>query len=113
APGPTAPARDPAETVRLFYDLVEAKEFDAAARLWTRRMRQDYPPEGNINGRFGPTTRIDIDRLRIESMNVRARTAVVSISLTEYRESGEVRRYVGRWDLVRTSSGWLMDEPHF
>ncbi len=46
-------------------------------------------------------------------MNVRARTAVVSVALTEYRESGEVRRFAGSWDLVRTSSGWLMDEPHF
>ncbi len=114
APQPAAPARDPAETVRRFYDLVERHDFDAAARLWTRRMRQEYPPEGNIDGRFAPTTRIDIDRLAIESVNRGAGTAVVSVALTEYRESGpSPRRFVGHWDLVLSDRGWLMDEPHF
>ncbi len=114
APRPAVPARDPAETVRRFYDLVERHDFDAAARLWTRRMREEYPPKGNIDGRFAPTTRIDIDRLAIESVNRRAGTAVVSVAITEYRESGpSPRRFVGRWDLVLSDRGWLMDEPHF
>jgi serine/threonine-protein kinase len=114
AAGPTAPARDPAETVRRFYDLVERHEFDAAARLWTRRMREQYPPERYIDGRFAPTTRIDIDRLSIERMSLRNRTAVVSVAITEYRSSGpSPRRFAGTWELVLTDAGWLMDEPHF
>jgi tRNA A-37 threonylcarbamoyl transferase component Bud32 len=114
ASGPTAPSRDPAETVRRFYDLVERHEFDAAARLWTRRMREQYPPEGNIDGRFAPTTRIDIDRLSIERMSLRNGTAVVSVAITEYRSSGpSPRRFAGTWELVLTDAGWLMDEPHF
>jgi hypothetical protein len=100
--------------VRRFYDLVERHEFDAAARLWTRRMREQYPPEGNIDGRFAPTTRIDIDRLRLERMSLRAGTALVSVALTEYRSSGpSPRRFAGTWELVLTDAGWLMDEPHF
>ena len=114
APGATAPARDPAETVRLFYDLVEQHEFDAAARLWTRSMRERYPPDGYIDGRFAPTTRIDITGLRIERMSLDAGTALVSVALTEYRSSGpSPRRFAGSWELVLSDRGWLMNEPHF
>jgi eukaryotic-like serine/threonine-protein kinase len=112
--GSTAPARDPAETVGLFYDLVERHEFDAAARLWTRSMRERYPPDGYIDGRFAPTTRIDITRLRIERMSLSAGTALVSVGLTEYRSSGpSPRRFDGSWELVLSARGWLMNEPHF
>ena len=114
APAATAPARDPAETVGLFYDLVVQGEFDAAAGLWTRSMRERYPPDGYIDGRFAPTTRIDITRLRIERMSLRAGTALVSVALTEYRSSGpSPRRFVGSWELVLSDRGWLMNQPHF
>ena len=114
APAATAPARDPAETVGLFYELVEQHEFDAAARLWTRSMRERYPPDGYIDGRFAPTTRIDITRLRIERLSRRAGTALVSVALTEYRSSGpSPRRFAGSWELVLSDRGWLMSQPHF
>jgi hypothetical protein len=35
------------------------------------------------------------------------------VDLTEYREDGDVRRWVGSWDLVRTDSGWRMNDPDF
>ena len=77
-------------------------------------MREQYPPAGNIDGRFAPTTRIDIDRLNIERMSLRNGTAVVSVAITEYRSSGpSPRRFAGTWELVLTDAGWLMDEPHF
>ena len=113
APGATAPARDPAETVARFYALVVQERFDEAARLWSPRMRSQYPPEAYIDGRFEPTTGIDIRQLSIRSQSVANRTAVVYVDLIEYREDGAARRYVGTWDLVLSSSGWLMDEPHF
>ena len=111
--GPTAPARDPAETVARFYSLVAAHRFDEAARLWSSRMRQEYPPSGNIDGRFAQTTAIDIQTLDIRSQSLPGRSAVVFVDLIESRESGAPRRFRGTWDLVLTSSGWLMDEPHF
>ncbi|MDQ3129122.1 MAG: protein kinase [Chloroflexota bacterium] len=113
APGPTAPARDPAETVARFYSLVEAHRFDEAERLWSTRMRQEYPPEGNIDGRFARTSAIDIQALSIRSQSLTRRTAVVDVDLIEYRESEAPRRFRGTWDLVLSSSGWLMDEPQF
>jgi hypothetical protein len=74
-------------------------------------MREEYPPDGYIDGRFAPTTRIDIDRLSIRFID--GGVAVVDVTLTEYRENGDVRRFVGFWDLVRRDGVWLMDEPHF
>jgi len=99
--------------VARFYGLVAAHRFDEAARLWTARMRRDYPPAGNIDGRFAPTTAIDIQRLRIVSQSVSGRTAVVFVDLIEYRESEAARRYTGTWELILSSTGWLMDEPNF
>ncbi|HUQ78826.1 MAG TPA: protein kinase [Patescibacteria group bacterium] len=112
-PGATAPARDPAETVARFYGLVAAHRFDEAASLWSNRMRREYPPAGNIDGRFARTTRIDIQALNIRSQSLIQRSAVVYVDLIEYRESEAPRRFRGTWDLVLTTSGWLMDEPHF
>jgi len=106
------PARDPAETVARFYSLVERHDYDAAAALWSPRMRREYPPSRYIDGRFDATTRIDINRLRIQRMSVSSRTAVVSIDITEYRSSGSARRWVGTWDLVLINGAWLMDDPH-
>lgn len=113
-PAPALPARDPAETVARFYNLVEAHDFDAAARLWTARMRSQYPPKGYIDGRFSRTTRIDLRRNEIVALNARAGTAVVAVDLTEYRTvEPSPRRFIGRWDLVLVKGQWLMDRPHF
>ena len=46
-------------------------------------------------------------------MSVANKTANVFVDLTEYRTSGSPRHWVGSWDMVLTSSGWLMDRPHF
>ncbi|MFL5179635.1 MAG: hypothetical protein ACJ8CQ_03720 [Microvirga sp.] len=86
-------------------------QFDAAAELWTARLRSQYPPDRYINNRFAGTTRIVVNRDEVVARG--DRTAVVAVDLTEYRSSGDVRHWVGRWDLVLTSRGWLMDEPHF
>ena len=100
--------------VARFYDLVEDHDFDRAASLWTARMRRQYPPNGYIDGRFSKTTRIDLRRNEVIAINTRAGTAVVAVDLTEYRDATpSKRRFVGRWDMVLTSRGWRMDEPHF
>lgn len=99
--------------MRHFYDLVEQHEYEAAARLWTPRMRANYPPNEYINGRFDLTTRIDIDRLKRIALDQGAGTAVVSVAITEHRSDGSSRIYDGTWELVRRDGRWLMDEPHF
>jgi tRNA A-37 threonylcarbamoyl transferase component Bud32 len=111
-PTVAGPARDPAETVDRFYRFVEVHDYDAAAALWSPRMRSQYPPSRYIDGRFDATTRIDVNRLRIERMSVARREAVVFIDITEYRMSGAPRRWVGTWDLVLINGVWRMDEPH-
>ena len=111
---PALPARDPAETVALFYNLVEAHRFDEAAALWTARMRRQYPPDGYIDGRFSRTTRIDLRRNEITSLSRSAGTATVAVDLTEYRTvEPSPRRFVGWWELVLVDGQWLMDRPHF
>ena len=66
----------------------------------------------NIDGRFDATTKIDVNRLRIERMSISRREAVVSIDIVEYRKSGAPRHWVGTWDLVLINGSWLMDDPH-
>jgi serine/threonine-protein kinase len=113
-PAPALPARDPAETVARFYRLVVEERFDEAAALWTAGMRERYPPEGNIDGRFAPTTDIDLVRNEIVDIDPQAGTANVAVDLIEYRESGpSPRRFVGDWDLVLVDGRWLMDDPDF
>ena len=113
-PAPAGPARDPAETVARFYRLVVEERFDEAAALWTAEMRERYPPAGNIDGRFAPTTDIELVRNEIVAMDVAAGTANVAVDLIEYRESGpSPRRFVGDWDLVLVDGRWLMSDPDF
>jgi serine/threonine-protein kinase len=113
-PAPALPARDPAETVALFYNLVEAHRFDEAAALWTARMRSQYPPDGYIDGRFSRTTRIDLLRNEITSLSRREGTATVAVDLIEYRTvEPSPRRFVGWWELRLIDGQWLMDRPHF
>lgn len=107
------PARDPAETVARFYSLVVQHNYSAAAALWTSHMKSTCPPSSCIWGRFDNTTRIVLHRNRIVSLNRSAGTARVAVDLSEYRTNGTVRRWVGSWDLVLTSRGWLLNESHF
>ena len=76
-------------------------------------MRNRYPPDEYIADRFRATTRIDLNRNQVVSLNEQAGTAVVAVDLTEYRSDGSVRRFAGSWDLVRTSAGWRMNDPDF
>jgi hypothetical protein len=100
--------------VAQFYDLVEAHEFDAAASLWTAGMRARYPTDEYIDGRFAPTTRIELARSEVIALNSASGTAVVAVDLTEYRTvEPSPRRFVGQWEMVLTADGWRMDEPHF
>jgi serine/threonine-protein kinase len=112
-PAPAATDRTPAQTVATFYALVARHEFSAAARLWSPRMRAEYPPRQYIDGRFAPTTAIDIRRLTTTSQSTARRTATVAVDLVESRSDGSTRHWIGSWDLVLTSDGWLMDQPHF
>jgi hypothetical protein len=106
------PSRDPGETVVRFYDAVEAHDYDAAAALWSPRMRREYPPTRYIDGRFDATTRIVVNRVRIEQMSLARQEAVVYIDITEHRSSGSARHWFGTWDLVLLDGRWLMDDPH-
>ena len=97
-----------------FYRLVVEERFDEAAALWTAEMRERYPPAGNIDGRFAPTTDIELVRNEIVAMDVTAGTANVAVDIIEYRESGpSPRRFVGDWDLVLVDGRWLMSDPDF
>lgn len=102
-------ASTPAGAVQEFYRLVGARQFDAAANLWTARMKAEYPPEGNINGHFGQDQRVDV-RIGNTQMTGDGR-ATVAVEVTEVRGSGNVRA-VGSWNLVRGPSGWLLDQPN-
>ena len=117
APPPPAdglPERDPAETVARFYRLVVLDRFDDAAALWTAAMRERYPPDEYIDGRFAPTTDIEFRRLEIIAFDPEAGTATVAVDLIEYRESGpSPRRFVGDWDLVLVDGRWLLSDPDF
>ena len=61
------PADDPAAAVSSFYALVARHQFDAAARLWTPRMRAEFPPEANLNQRFSQTQQIQLRRVEVLS----------------------------------------------
>ncbi len=107
--GAAAQPSDPAAAVASFYDLVTAKRYADAAALWSPRMQAAYPPSTNIWGRFDSTRSI-----RLVSSSVAARSATaatVNVDITEIFNDGTVRRYAGQWYLVRSGSGWLMDQP--
>jgi hypothetical protein len=107
-------AESPTVVVARFYDLVVDHKFDAAAKLWTSRMRQQYPPDGYIDGRFSRTTRIDLRRNEVVAFDAGAGTAVVAVDLVEDRTvEPSPRRFIGRWEMILTADGWKMDEPHF
>jgi hypothetical protein len=113
---PVAPptADSPGAVVARFYDLVESHEFDAAAALWSDRMRAEYPPDEYIDGRFSRTTRIDLLRNEVLFLDADSGTAVVAVDLVEHRTVEPTpRRFTGRWDMILTDDGWRMDEPHF
>jgi hypothetical protein len=100
--------------VARFYRLVVLDRFDEAAALWSQQMRERYPPNEYIDGRFAPTTEIVLRRNEIVAYDLGAGTATVAVDIVEYRESGpSPRRFVGDWDLILVDGRWLMHDPDF
>jgi len=101
-------ASSPAQAVQLFYQYAGQHQFDAAARLWTARMRAQFPPEGNINGHFGQDERVEatIGQVTMTGND----QATVAVDVTEFR-GGSAVRFVGSWNVVRGPSGWLLNQP--
>ena len=104
-------ASTPDGAVREFYQLVEQHQFDAAAQLWTDRMKVDYPVDLNLVGHFNPAKRVDVQIGKVT--NDGAGHATVAVAVTETRTTEPTtRRYTGSWSLVRGPSGWLLDQPN-
>ena len=116
-PAPTAaPVKlsAPARAVERFYGAVEDHDWDLAIALWSPSMRERYPPDEWLIGRFRRTTRIDITRLVTRSVNLDAGTANVAVRLVEYRTvEPSPRTLTGSWDLVLVDGRWKLDQPHF
>jgi serine/threonine-protein kinase len=112
-PAPTLAARPfdqgPADTILAFYDLVSGHDYGAAAGLWSDKMRAVYPPQTNIWGRFDATRQIVARSAAVVSAT--SGSAAVNVDLVETMRDGTTRRWVGTWYLVRSGSGWLMDQP--
>jgi hypothetical protein len=96
--------------VARFYQLVDQRQFDAAAQLWSARMRAEYPPAQNIHGRFDTTRDLTLRRADVASVDQAGGRAEVAIDLLETTGAGS-RRWVGSWYLVRGGAGWLLDQP--
>jgi len=104
-------ANTPDGAVRQFYQLAEQHQFDAAAQLWTDRMKQQYPVDEQLIGHFNPATRVDVQIGNV-TMDGTGR-ATVAVDVTETRTiEPTTRRYIGSWTLVRGPSGWLLDQPN-
>ena len=100
---------DPSFTIARFYDLVTAKRYAEAAALWSPRMQAAFPPSTNVWGRFDSTRSIHLASASIAARSATA--ATVNVSIIEVLMDGTQRRYAGQWYLVRSGSGWLMDQP--
>ena len=108
APVATA-SGDPAGTIVAFYQLISGHDYATASGLWSDRMRASYPPQTNIWGRFDATSSIVARSASLTSAN--PGSAAVAVDLIETRTDGTVRHWVGTWYLVRSASGWLLDQP--
>ena len=106
---PAVAAADPARTIVSFYQLISGHDYTTAADLWSERMRAAYPPQTNIWGRFDWTRSIVTRSAAITS--VTSSSAAVAVDLVETMADGSVRHWVGTWYLVRSGSGWLLDQP--
>jgi tRNA A-37 threonylcarbamoyl transferase component Bud32 len=113
-PGQSIDELAPAESVVLFYDLVEEHRFEEAAALWSERMLSRYPPDRYLERRFGRTIQIDVHRAETVEFDPVNGLAVVAVDVTEHRDRGNSPvRYAGSWELVFVTDTWLLDEPHF
>ncbi len=118
-PVPAQPTRPPAnvtnaspqQAVQSFYQLVVTRKFDDAAQLWSPRMHAQYNTETAINGRFSDTQALQVNIGAVQ-VNQGEGRATVNVDITETR-GGATQRIVGSWQLIRTPSGWLLDQPNF
>jgi hypothetical protein len=106
---PPTVSGDPAGTIVTFYQLVSGHDYASASNLWSDRMRATYPPQTNLWGRFDATRSIVARSSSLVSAN--PGSAAVAVDLIETRTDGTVRHWVGMWYLVRSGSGWLLDQP--
>ena len=97
-------------TVRAFYASIDQKNYDAAAELWSPRMKAQYSPSTNIHGRFDRTREIVVRGLAQVAEGSNA--ATVTVDLLEVLDSGVTRHWIGQWQLVWDGSRWLMDAPN-
>lgn len=109
APAIQSGAGDPRGSIARFYQAVAAHQFDAAAATWSARMQSAYPPPQYINQRFAYTQQMDLRQAQVVAEN--GQTATVYIDLIEIY-AGSSRHWVGTWQLVETSSGWLLNQPN-
>jgi tRNA A-37 threonylcarbamoyl transferase component Bud32 len=112
APTPAVAATvggDPAGTIVSFYQLISGEDYASASGLWSERMRAAYPPQTNIWGRFDSTSSIVARSAWVTSAT--PGSAAVAVDLVETMRNGSVRHWVGTWYLVRSGSGWLLDQP--
>jgi hypothetical protein len=100
---------DPAGTIMTFYQLISGHDYASASGLWSDRMQASYPPQTNIWGRFDATRSIVARSASLTSAN--PTSAAVAVDLIETRTDGTIRHWVGTWYLVRSGSGWLLDQP--
>jgi hypothetical protein len=105
----TTASGDPAGTILAFYQLISGHDYASASGLWSDRMRASYPPQTNIWGRFDRTSSIIARSASLTS--AQPGSAAVAVDLIETLSDGSVRRWVGTWYLVRSGSGWLLDQP--
>ena len=109
-PAPVATVSgDPAGTILTFYQLISGHDYASASGLWSDRMRASYPPQTNIWGRFDATRSIVARSAALTTAS--SGSAAVAVDLVETMSNGSVRRWVGTWYLVRSGSGWLLDQP--
>jgi hypothetical protein len=103
-------ASDPGQAVSAFYALVSSHQFDTAAQLWSPQMRSAFPPQQNIDQRFGSTQAIRLQRADV--VNQDQSQATVAVDLVESDAQAGQRHFVGTWHLVRGPNGWMLDQPN-
>ena len=102
-------AGDPGAAVADFYQAVSSHDFGAAAALWTTRMQARYPPAQYIDHRFAATQQISLLAERV--LRAEDGVAIVYVDVIE-RIDGQTRDWVGTWQVVNTTSGWLLNQPN-
>jgi hypothetical protein len=79
------------------------------AALWTPRMQAQYPPAVYIDHRFAATQQINLRGARM--VGARGGLATVYVDVIEVID-GQRRQWAGTWQLVLTTSGWLLNRPN-